>query len=81
MNRNNFDLKKYLIENRIKETTLTEVKYNEFMLEWIVPGTESNTIISKSLKELFKIIEEKNIKCYTIKGRNDGKWDILVNTL
>ena len=77
----NFNLKKYLVENRLKETTLTEAKYNEFMLEWMVPGKESNTLMSKNLKELFNFIDEKNIKGYTVKGWNGRKWDILISSL
>lgn len=76
----NFDLKKFLVENKLNKTTLTEAKYNEFMLEWMVPGKESNTVISKNLKELFNFIDEKNIKSYIIKGWDGEKWDILVKT-
>jgi hypothetical protein len=48
------------------------------MLEWGVPGEESNTLISKNLKELFRVIEEKNIEKYTIKGWNGRTWNILI---
>jgi len=73
----NFDLKKYLAENKLNEFQ-SQPKYNEFMLEWMVPGGESNTIISKNLKELFRMIEEKNIEKYIIKGWNGRNWDILI---
>jgi hypothetical protein len=63
--------------NKLTENQ-TQSKYNEFMLEWIVPGEESNTLISKNLKELFRVIEEKNIGKYTIKGWNGRTWDILI---
>jgi hypothetical protein len=76
-----FDLKKYLVENRLKETTLTEAKYSEFMLEWMVPGKESNTLMSRNLKELINFIDEKNIKGYTVKGWDGKKWDTLINSL
>ena len=76
-NMDNFDLKKYLAENKLNEFQ-SQPKYNEFMLEWMVPGEESNTIISKNLKELFRMIEEKNIEKYIIKGWNGRNWDILI---
>jgi hypothetical protein len=76
-----FDLKKYLVENRLKKTTLTEAKYSEFMLEWMVPGKESNTLMSRNLKELINFIDEKNIKGYTVKGWDGKKWDTLINSL
>jgi len=75
----NFNLKKYLVENRLNE--FNSPKYREFMLEWSLPGKESNTAISKSLKELFDMVEENNIKSYTIKGWGNGEWDILVSTM
>ena len=60
---------------------LNEAKYSEFMLEWIVPGKESNTLMSKNLKELINFIDEKNIKGYTVKGWDGKKWDVLVKTI
>jgi hypothetical protein len=77
----NFNASKWLVENRLKETTLTEAKYNEFMLEWMVPGKESNTLMSKNLKELFNFIDEKNINGYTVKGWDGRKWDTLISSL
>jgi hypothetical protein len=60
---------------------LNEAKYSEFMLEWIVPGKESNTLMSKNLKELINFIDEKNIKGYIVKGWDGKKWDVLVKTI
>ena len=53
--------------------------FSEFMLEWQVPGKESNTLISKSLKELFDYVSKNNIQKYTIKGRQNNKWETLVS--
>ncbi len=62
------------------ETFLNEANqpYKEFMLEWMVPGKESNTMISKDLKELIDYVIKKNIQKYTIKGRQHNDWDILI---
>ena len=64
-----------------KPSRLVKSIYNEFMLEWMIPGKESNTLISKSLKELLKVVEEKQINKHVIKGWNGKEWDILVNKL
>jgi len=58
----------------------TESRYNGFMLEWIIPEKESNTLISKNLGELFQYIIDKDIKEYTIKGMFNNKWELLVST-
>ena len=47
--------------------------FSEYMLEWSIPGKESNTMMTKgqnALKEILKFIEEKSLKLpnYTIKG-------------
>ena len=56
----------------------TNQPYKEFMLEWMVPGKESNTMISKDLKELIDYVIKKGIQKYTIKGRQHNAWDILI---
>ena len=53
--------------------------FNEFMLEWMIPNKESNTVISKSLKELIKYVSNNNIKNYTIKGWGNNKWETLIS--
>ena len=49
------------------------------MLEWMIPNKESNTVISKSLKELIKYVSNNNIKNYTIKGWGNNKWETLIS--
>ena len=53
--------------------------FNEFMLEWMIPNKESNTLISKSLKELIEYVSNNNIKNYTIKGWGNNKWETLIS--
>ena len=53
--------------------------FSEFMLEWQILGKESNTIISKNLKELIDYVSTNNIKKYTIKGRRNNKWENLIS--
>jgi hypothetical protein len=49
------------------------------MLEWMIPNKESNTLISKSLKELIEYVSNNNIKNYTIKGWGNNKWETLIS--
>lgn len=53
--------------------------FSEFMLEWQIPGKESNTLISKSLKELIDYVSKNSIQKYTIKGRQNNKWETLIS--
>ena len=62
-------------ENFVNESTV----FSEFMLEWQIPGKESNTLISKNLKELIDYVSKNNIQKYTIKGRQNNKWETLIS--
>lgn len=53
--------------------------FSEFMLEWQIAGKESNTLLSKNLKELIDYVSKNNIQNYTIKGRQNNKWKTLIS--
>lgn len=71
-------MKKEELKNLIREE-IQNYLFSEFMLEWGIPGKEANTLISSQLKTLTKYIEEHNITKYTIKGRRNSKWEVLIN--
>lgn len=62
-------------ENFLNESSV----FSEFMIEWQIPGKESNTIVSKKLKELIDYVSMNSIKKYTIKGRQNNKWETLIS--
>lgn len=62
-------------ENFLNESSV----FSEFMLEWQIPGKESNTIVSKKLKELIDYVSMNSIKKYIIKGRQNNKWETLIS--
>jgi hypothetical protein len=64
----------YTFESFLNES----IFFTEFMLEWTIPGKESNTLISKSLKELIEYVSDNKIKKYTIKGRTNNRWETLI---
>lgn len=53
--------------------------FSEFMLEWTIPGKESNTLMSKSLKELIDYVSKHGITKYTIQGRRNNNWETLIS--
>lgn len=62
-------------ENFLNESSA----FSEFMLEWQIPGKESNTRISKNLKDLIDYVSKNGIQKYTIKGRQNNKWENLIS--
>lgn len=69
-------------QSELKQLIREEIQnylFSEFMLEWIIPGKEVNTLLSSQLKTLINYVEEKNITKYTIKGRRNNKWEVLIN--
>jgi len=71
-------MKKSELKNLIREE-IQNYLFSEFMLEWVIPGKEVNTLLSSQLKTLINYVEEKNITKYTIKGRRNNKWEVLIN--